>query len=753
MADDWGSDPLVTPEKPKAAVAHDDWGNDKLITPTAKLMASQLEGPDLVREIGKSFTSSVDSLKRHAAEVAGGQTEGGGILSHFAEYPSRAASTLAIPLDIAGAVAAPLTGALHSAIGTPLSYVLPNTNVGFLPAWMTGADPLAKPTASPQDRANSMVDLAMLGARPGAAPAPPGARPVAVQPEAVAPANLNALSPEAGLASPSSINALSPEAMARAAGTVPVPVRPGTPAVRPPALSPEGLAAASAEPAETAPNAAIREIVRRMDQDIKGGGLTAEQILAERAKAPDKPLTLADLAGENVRGLAGNVARAPGEGRQIIKSALEQRDLGAGDRTAGDVRTGISNAGTKYASDQELMRNRSVAAAPLYEEAFSAPIAFNDRLGQFTADPILKAGLAQGVKLQRLEALAEGKPFNWQDYRIKAPAEAKTPGGGNLGSWLEGTDSIEFEGVPNLRTLDAGKRGLDAIVESNRDAITGKLNQYGRAVDQVRKAFVTELDKATAADPANLASSPYNRARAAWAGPSASMDAMNEGRRILLTNPEKIADDIARLSPGDREFYKLGAADRLIEAIAKKGKSADEAKVIIGNDWTQSQIRPLFPDQASFDNFIGRIEAESRMHSTKYELLGGSPTAGRQAEDVNSLFQAIGSALHTGQSAMHGNYFAVARGVSNTVRALGDLRRDPAINAEIARLMFEPMVGGDKPSGSMKLMQNYMAYKNAEAAQAAQRASAQQNFMAQYARQPGGAPVMPPMPPPGPRIP
>jgi hypothetical protein len=47
MADDWGNDPLVTPDKPKKAAAdsHDDWGNDKLITPTSRMMASQLDQP------------------------------------------------------------------------------------------------------------------------------------------------------------------------------------------------------------------------------------------------------------------------------------------------------------------------------------------------------------------------------------------------------------------------------------------------------------------------------------------------------------------------------------------------------------------------------------------------------------------------------------------------------------------------------------------------------------------------------------
>jgi hypothetical protein len=58
MADDWGADPLVTPDKPKAA-ASDDWGNDKLITPTARLMASQLEPSSAVERFGTGMKDPI----------------------------------------------------------------------------------------------------------------------------------------------------------------------------------------------------------------------------------------------------------------------------------------------------------------------------------------------------------------------------------------------------------------------------------------------------------------------------------------------------------------------------------------------------------------------------------------------------------------------------------------------------------------------------------------------------------------------
>jgi hypothetical protein len=43
--------------------------------------------------------------------------------------------------------------------------------------------------------------------------------------------------------------------------------------------------------------------------------------------APEKPQALVDVAGENVRQYGGQIARQPGEGRQIARNALNQRDV------------------------------------------------------------------------------------------------------------------------------------------------------------------------------------------------------------------------------------------------------------------------------------------------------------------------------------------------------------------------------------------------------------------------------------------
>ena len=112
----------------------------------------------------------------------------------------------------------------------------------------------------------------------------------------------------------------------------------------------------------------------RMRQDANAGGPSATDMLdmLTAAGAEHKPQMLADVAGENVKGLTGRIAREPGEGKQIIAKALNDRDIGAGSRLADDVNAGISGGGSAHDTVEALMQARSAAAQPRYGEGLCA---------------------------------------------------------------------------------------------------------------------------------------------------------------------------------------------------------------------------------------------------------------------------------------------------------------------------------------------------------------------------------------------
>ena len=389
---------------------------------------------------------------------------------------------------------------------------------------------------------------------------------------------------------------------------------------------------------EAAESQAVQAIAKRMKQDANAGGPTAQDMLDALNAAQSKPLSLADVSGENVRQYAGNIARQPGEGRAFAREQLANRDLGAGQRIAGDIDQNLSAGGPAYSAEKALLDARSAASSAPYDKAMQggsiAPLqdqlrdslisatgekgqvarqmamieqsspgalaargaagadvraqymdlhgrlqqleqnrqdiralfqksqsdaaanapgaVWNPRIQQFLDDPIMQQGLQRGMTIQRLESLAQGKPFNPTEYAITGTDAAGKP--------IVGT-------VPNMRTLDMGKRGLDEIVAESRDPLSGRLSAYGRAVDQARRSYVSELDRVNP---------DYATARAAWSGPSASLDALRSGQTFLNKAPDEIADEMANIAPGDQEFYRLGAANTLKKAVARTGMGGDE---------------------------------------------------------------------------------------------------------------------------------------------------------------------------------
>jgi hypothetical protein len=409
---------------------------------------------------------------------------------------------------------------------------------------------------------------------------------------------------------------------------------------------------------------AVQKILKRMGQDQAAGGPTATEaidLINEINQRGGKPITLADVGGENVRALAGNVARQPGESRNVAQQFLTQRDEGAAQRLNADIAKYVHGGDSMVKTTEALVRARSAAAKPAYEVAMDpARVVDSPRLREFLADPTVKQGIPQGLESQRLEALAAGEQYQ--------PVAAILDEAGSL------------RGVPNMRTLDAVKRGLDAQIEGERDAVTGRMSQRGNMLSRVRSELVKELDSLNP---------DYAKARAAWGGPSASIGAMDAGRAAFKLSPDEIAAEISGMTPSEKEFYRLGVADAIRERLMKTGVSGDEAKAIIKNPWMRDQLKPIFRSPEEFDAFVGAVTVEGKMFGTKGKVLGGSQTAERVAEDTsNENMMSAGGAHLAGQIAT-GEWVSAAKNAVRMWRDRQDRAGNPKLNEQISRILFQ----------------------------------------------------------------
>lgn len=412
---------------------------------------------------------------------------------------------------------------------------------------------------------------------------------------------------------------------------------------------------------------AMKKIGTRFEQDVKSGGLTAKDAIDKinDAHAQGKPLTLTDVGGENVRGLAGNVARQPGASRNIAKTFLEKRDEKAAQRLSADIDKYVSGGPGMHQATEELIKARSAASTPAYKSTHDMEGIWSPRLADFFNDPVVKSGLQKGFEIERLKSLAEGRPITATQMGVDVDVEG----------------NVKLVSAPNMRLLDMAKQGMDAMIADERNPITGRLSARGVALNEMKRAYVKTIDDLDK-------SGTYKKAREAWGGYSASLDALKNGRTIFQKAPAEIESELKGLSPADQEFYRLGVADMVRERLAKVGLNSDEAKALIKNPWMRDQLRPIFKSNKDFDDFVNAISHESMMFGTKQATLGGSQTAGRVAEDTAGEHQLAGGTIKTAENVATGRWLSAIKTAYQTYRDLG-LKNNPELNEKIAEILFK----------------------------------------------------------------
>lgn len=445
---------------------------------------------------------------------------------------------------------------------------------------------------------------------------------------------------------------------------------------------------------------AVQVVLGRIDQDAKYGGPTVQHVMdaLNTARASQKPLTLADLGGENIKQLGGYVARQPGESRNFARSVLMGRDADAGARLNSDVSRYISSGPTMQQTAEALTEARSNAAAPLYEEAFSA----NQSVSSKLLDRILNtdAGKAalEGARQRMSNRMSlMGKP----DPELAEQAR-------EAGQILKGGVASGLK----LKTWDLIKQDLDDTINSTKRKVingTARKGELGELID-LKRAMVRELDNqdiTARAGPNSMKpeGGAYARARAAYSGPSQSLDALEAGKEIFKQTPEEISAAFAKLNPNDQEFYRTGVADVLRERIAKTGVGGNEARALIKNDWTRNQLKPIFPTDEAFNNFADAVGAEHTMADTTTRMLRGSQTAERLAEDQSPDNRAVASGSRLAKDLVTGNWLSALANGARLKKDLG-LRSDPALNEAVGHLLFTPNLSKTGEAGA-RLLGNF----------------------------------------------
>lgn len=365
----------------------------------------------------------------------------------------------------------------------------------------------------------------------------------------------------------------------------------GAGAIIPPVVRGLGSAARGVRNAFSTDANVASDLARAIGRDADTPAAVTQRAIGMQTEKP--MATLADAGGENVRGLVERVAQTPGAGRTVVVPALTNRQQFQLGRIANDLRELTGTHRTARQAIDETMAERAAAARPLYDEAFN----FNAR-----AVPEIDRAWQQVSSTGWGQHITNSPDFRrtlQTEYGIANPADA-----------------------PLMVVIDAFKKQADGLVG---EAVRAGNNNKARVIGEMRDRLVETLDQHNPA---------YATARAAWAGPSRYLQAIEEGRNLfnVRVSADELTTGLSRMAESDREGYRIGAVSAIIGKMGNDpAKLADMTKYLRSPEM-RAKIAAIMPTQEAAQRWTQRLNFEVSSSELTGRALGNSATYRRQME-------------------------------------------------------------------------------------------------------------------------
>jgi hypothetical protein len=436
--------------------------------------------------------------------------------------------------------------------------------------------------------------------------------------------------------------------------------------------------------------AADRQIVRSLDR----GGVSVDDAATRLTAAGDTPVALVDVGGRNTVNLGATAANTPGRSMDVADNMVQSRRELRPDRlfNAGDAAFG-GGAGTDIAeATAQRQAQRSTDAPPLYREAFGKPAGMTEPMQHILNDPDAPGWLKAGLKVQEREnrtRMARGEP----EVPTHDPA---------IHYDEDGTPRIIS--VPNMRTLDAVKRGMDKVIEDARDPATGRVkwNEDLHALDDMRRTWVELLDQ----------NNPeYAAARAAWGGPSAQMEATRAGQTALRTNRDIVAQRAGQGPPDVQDAYRLGVGRDYADRVSDPARASGAARTMLEDRQMQARLGSVLGEERlAALNAALRRETDMTAVERAVSPRAGSQTARLTAGGDDMGHDVAGPVMTGIRQALGGHPLQGAMTVGNDilVRRLGQGINPATADALANRLFVTDQVGRQRVTDALRnrLMQD-----------------------------------------------
>jgi hypothetical protein len=309
--------------------------------------------------------------------------------------------------------------------------------------------------------------------------------------------------------------------------------------------------------------------------------------IRQRLDAMGPDAMLMDL-GPNLQRQAGALASVPGMAQKQVRQAVADRAKRAGTRVAGDVAATIGSGPDIDALKQNVVAQQSAAAKPLYDSIRDLPLpAQGGNFFHVFATPLGKEALQTGIQ-------------------------------------MAANDGVRFQSSGlTVGMVDYAKRALDDIAQSAARA--GNNNKARQAANLAR----------TLRDEADKLVPEYAQARAAFAGPAAVLDAIDQGQAVFSKDmsPMQLQSALNQMGQGERDAFIQGARAAVEAQMGNAVNDVASLRNMFRRGYNEQKLRILLGNDIA-DDLMKRVERELTYGSTTSVVSGNSETAARQAAQL-----------------------------------------------------------------------------------------------------------------------
>lgn len=366
---------------------------------------------------------------------------------------------------------------------------------------------------------------------------------------------------------------------------------------------------------------------RKMLEALERDGMTPDEALArlQEAQALGVPdITAADL-GENLRGQAWRSQAIPNPNRTtVVDQFAERQTAQAGQISdAATDATGVQKTGFDFLDD--LDDQVRAEAKPLYDAAYQK---------------ILDPKPFQPMMNRKVIAEAYERARDLADIR----GDGVMPPLDRL---------LTSNGMPTEAAHQI-KQGLDALIEAETDALTGKMTARGGALAKLKSQWN---------DTIVAQNDDYAKANAAFADRAVLRESYTMGSKFNTIPEKELVRRVGKMTAAERQALKAGVITRVQEMASGTTDATNFVKTVFGSPQRRMALRLAFDDPKAFEKFEKFIAVQTDKVRTTNKVMGNSATVERQIamKDGGIDPSAI---VDMGLNAASGNTVGMVRGLA-----------------------------------------------------------------------------------------